>query len=361
MPQNGAMSVPAPPGLPLDRLLTPVAWTDAHARIEGCNAAFARWLGISARRLLDQPLAALEADGDVLRRALAEADPDSDQLRLRRIELAFLGGASRFADGWLSRREDGGWLLEAHPVDEFPGDDPLQVLPSALSAALRGLAHELRNPLAGLKGAAQLLRRRIDDADAAELLELIQSEVARLTQLVDNLLAPLPPNAHAPLNIHVVLERVVSLAEAEAGWIVKLTRDYDPSLPDLSGDLDRLVQATWNLVRNAIQAGAANVALRTRIEHGVRIGDVAHARALRLEISDDGRGVPEELAEQIFLPLVSGRADGTGLGLALAQQVAREHRGSLAYRSRAGHTVFTLLLPLDADEHTPGLKEANDG
>ncbi len=358
MPQNGAMNPPAAHDVALDRLLTPVAWTDPHARIEGCNTAFARWLGVSMRRLLDQPLAALEASGDVLRRALAEGDADSDQMRLRRIELAYLGGTPRFADGWLSRREGGGWLLEAHPVDEFPGDDPLQVLPSAMSAALRGLAHELRNPLAGLKGAAQLLKRRIDDPAASELLELIQSEVVRLTVLVDDLLAPAPPDPHVPLNIHAVLERVLALAEAEAGWIVKLVRDYDPSLPDLTGDIDRLVQAVWNLVRNAIQAGAANVTLRTRIEHGVRIADAAHLKALRLEIIDDGRGVPEELAEQIFLPLVSGRADGTGLGLALAQQVAREHRGSLAYRSRAGHTVFTLLLPLDHDDGEA--KEAAD-
>ncbi len=349
MPHNGAMELSPAPDIVLDRLSTPVAWTDAAARIEGCNAAFARWLGVSPRRLLDQPLAALEAEGDVLRRALAAGDGGgSEQLRLRRIELAFLGGQPRFADGWLSRREGGGWLLEAHPVDEFPGDDPLQVLPGAMTAALRGLAHELRNPLAGLKGAAQLLRRRIDEPEAVELLELVQSEVGRLAQLVDNLLAPAPPNPHVPLNIHAVLERVVALAGAEAGWAVKLVRDYDPSLPDLPGDFDRLVQAVWNLVRNAIQAGAGNVTLRTRVEHGARIGDAVHARVLRLDIADDGRGVPEELAERIFLPLVSGRSDGTGLGLALAQQVAREHRGSLVYRSRPGHTVFTLLLPLDA-------------
>src|SRR5690606_3717647 len=120
----------------------------------------------------------------------------------------------------------------------------------------------------------------------------------------------------------------------------------DPSLPDLAGDADRLVQAAWNLVRNAIEAGAANVILRTRAEHAVRIGDEVHPLALRMEVVDDGRGVPESLAEQVFLPLVSGRAEGSGLGLALAQQVAREHRGSLAYRSRPGHTVFTLLLPM---------------
>ena len=154
-------------------------------------------------------------------------------------------------------------------------------------------------------------------------------------------------------NIHSVLERVLRLAETEGGWSVRLQRDYDPSLPELSGDADRLTQAVWNLVRNALQAGAANIILRTRVEHGSRIHDHLHAMALRVEIVDDGRGVPEALAEHLFLPLVSGRAEGSGLGLALSQQVAREHRGSLTYRSRPGHTVFTLLLPQslhDTDE-----------
>jgi two-component system nitrogen regulation sensor histidine kinase GlnL len=272
--------------------------------------------------------------------------------RLRRIPLAFPGADSpHFADVALSARDGGGWWLEAHPVEEFPGDDPAQLLPSALSAALKGLAHELRNPLAGLKGAAQLLERRVSgDATAGELVALIESEVDRLTGLLDRLLSPAPPRPFEPANIHAVLERVLRLAESDAGWAVRLVRDYDPSLPDVLGDADRLTQAVWNLVRNAIDAGAANITLRTRAEHGVRIGDTPHPLALRLEIIDDGRGVPEELAERIFLPLVSGHAAGSGLGLALAQQVAREHRGSLAYRSRPGHTVFTLLLPLWMEE-----------
>lgn len=345
----------------LDRLTTPVAWASAGGRIEGSNAAFARWLGVSARRLPDQPLAALEQGGDLLRRALAAA-PGTGPVRLRRLALAYLGGEARFADAWLSRAEDGGWLLEAHPVDEFPGEDPAQALPSALSAALKGLAHELRNPLAGLKGAAQLLaRRHRDDAESGELTGLIESEVERLTALLDRLLSPRPAQPHAALNIHAVLERVLRLAESDAGWALKLVRDYDPSLPEVHGDADRLTQAVWNLVRNAIEAGAASVQLRTRAEHGVRIGDAVHALALRLEIVDDGRGVPEDLTERLFLPLVSGRAEGTGLGLALAQQVAREHGGSLAYRSRVGHTVFTLLLPLGCviagEEH--GVEQGN--
>jgi two-component system nitrogen regulation sensor histidine kinase GlnL len=349
------MSQPAPE---LDHLATPVAWTDAAGTLLGGNVAMARWLGVSGRRLPGVPLPALEVDGETLARVLADAATAAatprDFARLRRLAFAFPGhDDTRFADVSLSRTE-GGWLFEAHPVEEFPGEDPALALPSALSAALKGLAHELRNPLAGLKGAAQLLARRIassseDDRDSRELVALIEAEVARLTALLDRLLAPTPARAHEPLNIHAVLERVLRLAEADAGWAVKLARDYDPSLPELTGDADRLTQAVWNLVRNAIEAGAANVTLRTRAEHGARIGDEPHALALRLEISDDGRGVPEELAERLFLPLVTGRAEGTGLGLALAQQVAREHRGSLVYRSRPGHTVFTLLLPMTID------------
>jgi two-component system nitrogen regulation sensor histidine kinase GlnL len=314
-------------------------------------------LGVSQRRLPGLPLAALEAEGDALARILGETGSERDFARLRRVPMAFPGtDIPRFADLLLSRREGGGWWLEAQPVEEFPGEDPAVALPSALSAALKGLAHELRNPLAGIKGAAQLLvRRNQDDATSRELTGLIESEVGRLAALLDRLLSPAPAKPFEPLNIHAVLERVLRLAENDAGWAVKLVRDYDPSLPELDGDADRLTQATWNLVRNAIEAGAASVALRTRAEHGVRIGDAAPATVLRMEIVDDGRGVPEDLAERLFLPLVSGRAEGSGLGLALAQQVAREHRGSLAYRSRPGHTVFTLLLPLAIAE------EANDG
>lgn len=336
--------MPAAPDL--DQLTTPLAWADGEARIAGCNLAFARWLGVGTRRVRGVALGAL-AEDSVLDDALARAaEPGDAPLRLRRLALRFPEGEARFADAWLTRRSEG-WLLEAHPVDEFPGEDPTR-LPSALAAALRGLAHELRNPLAGVKGAAQLLARRIDarDAEAAALTALIDGEVARLTALLDRLLSPVPAAPHAPLNIHAVLERVLRLAEADAGWAVKLARDYDPSLPDVTGDADRLVQAVWNLARNAIEAGAAQVTLRTRAEHGVRIFDAIHPVALRVEIADDGRGVPAELAERLFLPLVTGRADGTGLGLALAQQVAREHGGALSYRSRPGHTVFTLLLPL---------------
>ena len=341
------MSDPVPPPT-AELMATPLVWAAADGRIAGANPAFCRWLGVSVRRLLAQPLASLESQGDDLAERLAQGWDGADAVRLPRLALALPGDRARFAEGWLTALDAGGWLLEAHPVDEFAAPDPAQVLPGAFSAALKGLAHELRNPLAGLKGAAQLLARRAGNRDAAEgeLIELIGAEIERLNTLLEQLLSPAPQRPHAPLNIHAALERVLRLAENEAGWTLQLQRDYDPSIPEFAGDADRLTQALLNLVRNAIQAGATRIVLRTRVEHGVRTSEHASPLALRLEVADDGRGVPDDLAEHLFLPLVSGRAEGTGLGLALAQQVAREHRGTLSFRSRPGHTVFTLLLPL---------------
>lgn len=330
-----------------DALTTPLLRLDAEGRVVFANAACARWLGVSRRRLPGMHAGALQHDGEQLAALLASA-PEAP-VRLRAIGMAIPGSEDiHFADLWLTPHDDGAWL-EVHPVDEFPGTDPAQLLPSALAASLKGLAHELRNPLAGIKGAAQLLARRVT-ADERELTGIIESEAQRLATLVERLLMPAPPEARVPINVHAVLERVVRLAESDAGWAVRLQRDYDPSLPELVGDPDALTQSVWNLVRNAIEAGAGSVTLRTRAEHGVRIGDVLQPLALRLDIIDDGRGVPPELAEHLLLPLVSGRADGTGLGLAQAQQVARAHRGVLVWRSRPGHTVFTLLLPLTMED-----------
>lgn len=341
--------MPNPASPDIEHLSTPVAWLDSAGRLESCNSAFASWLGVGVRRLKNLPLAELDVDAGRLQALLGRL-PSTQALHARRVRLAFPGGEERFADLWLTPGQDGGSVVEAHPSAEFPGEDPATALPAALSAALKGLAHEIRNPLAGLKGAAQLLGRRVEGEDARELVALIGAEVDRLAALVERLMNPAPPRRFDRGTIHAVLERVRRLAEAEAGWAIKLVRDYDPSLPPILGDADRLTQALWNLVRNALESGAGTVSLRTRAEHHVLIGDRAHRLAVRVEIADDGRGVPETLAERIFLPLVSGRAEGSGLGLPLAQQVAREHGGSLGYRSRPGHTVFTLLIPVPDTE-----------
>jgi len=342
------MSLPPVPVPDLDTLATPLAWLDARATVAGCNAAFARWLGVSARRVLGAAFDDFDGESGRVRDLLARLDDGVDEpLRARRVRLRLPSGNEQFADLWLMRLGEG-VLVELHPIDEFPGEDPASALPSALHAALKGLAHEVKNPLAGLKGAAQLLARRsAHDSDAQRYIEVIQHECDRLAALVDRLLDPAPPHALVATNVHAALERVRLLAEAEAGWSVRLLRDYDPSLPEFQADVDRFTQALWNLVRNAIESGASEVRLRSRAEHNGLIGEKPFRMALRIEIEDNGRGVPDTLAERIFLPLVSGRAEGSGLGLTLAQQVVREHGGSLAYRSRPGHTVFTLLLPVE--------------
>jgi len=328
----------------LDTLATPIAWADSAGVLSGCNPAFARWLGVSLRRLEGLPLASLDAEQGRLEALIQRIAPDGEPLRVRRMRMHASGGAERFADCILVRDEVG-LRIEVHPADEFPGADPASALPAALHAALKGLAHEVRNPLAGLKGAAQLLARRA-------ALRADNDDERALISVIERLVNPAPVRPFEALNIHAVLERVRMLADADAGWAIRLDRDYDPSLPAISGDPDRLTQALWNLLRNALESGANTVTLRTRAEHGVLIGEVAHRLVLRIEIADNGRGVPEDLTERIFLPLVSGRAEGSGLGLPLAQQIAREHRGALSYRSRPGHTVFTLMVPVpeEADD-----------
>lgn len=346
------MPIPAFTETGLDALSTPVVYVSADGLVDYVNPALATWLGFSARRFLQQPVSTLCPGDNALSALLQRSRAEGRAIRARRLRIAPAPEHERFADLWISPLpESAGWLLEFHQVDEFPGDDPALAVPLALHEALKGLAHEVRNPLAGLLGAAQLLGRRIVDPDAKTYLTIITAEAERLTALVDRLLNPSPPNPPAPVNVHEVLERVRLLSEAQAGWSALVQRDYDPSLPDVSGDADRLAQALWNLVRNAIEAGSSQVRLRTRAESQVLIGDCLHRAALRIEVVDNGRGVPDELAARIFLPLVSGRAEGSGLGLTLAQQVAREHRGSLSYRSRPGHTVFTLLLPTEVDHN----------
>ncbi|HET6604885.1 MAG TPA: nitrogen regulation protein NR(II) [Xanthomonadaceae bacterium] len=335
----------------LAAMLTPVLLVDAADRIAEANPALAGWLGQGRRRLLGQPLEVLLATPVPLPELAARARASALAVVARRQQFPATVG-ERFADVWVVADANGAGQVrfELHPIEEFPGEDPATALPAALSAALRGLAHEIKNPLAGLKGAAQLLARRIEDPDLSRYVAVIQDESERLDKLIDRLLDPGRPAVEVEVNIHAVLERVRALAEAEAGWALRIERDYDPSLPPLLGDPDRLTQALLNLARNALEADAGEVRLRTRAEHGPTLGEHSHRLALRIEVEDNGRGVPEHLAERIFLPLVSGRAEGTGLGLPLAQQVAREHGGSLSFRSRPGHTVFALLLPLRGAE-----------
>lgn len=218
------------------------------------------------------------------------------------------------------------------------------------------LAHEIRNPLGGLRGAAQLLQRQLTTEELREYTRIIIGEADRLAALTDSLLGPARSLRREPVNIHEIIERVRSLLENEAPPNVTLVRDYDPSLPPIAVDRDQMVQAVLNIARNAVQAVSQDperggrIILRTRALTNWIIGNQRHKVIANIEIEDDGPGVAPELGDSIFYPLVSGRHTGTGLGLPLAQEILSRHGGLIEYRSRPGQTVFMLRLPMDAPE-----------
>jgi two-component system nitrogen regulation sensor histidine kinase GlnL len=213
---------------------------------------------------------------------------------------------------------------------------------------IRQLAHEIKNPLGGIRGAAQLLGRELAAQGLTEYTSVIINEADRLAALVDSMSAPARPPNKVLLNVHEVCEHVFHLLRAEAKGAVVVDRDYDPSLPNTMIDRNQIIQALLNIARNALQAlnDRGRIILRTRALSNVSIGAVRHRLVASLQVEDNGPGVPEELRASIFYPLVTGRATGTGLGLAVAQELVTRHGGLIEFESEPGRTIFTLLLPL---------------
>lgn len=221
---------------------------------------------------------------------------------------------------------------------------------------VRGLAHEIKNPLGGIRGSAQLLARMLNNTpDLHEYTDIIIHEADRLRNLVDKMLGPNKLPEREATNIHEVLERVYSLIAVEADGRVNLRRDYDPSIPEFLADREQLIQVVLNIVRNAMQAlleqttpnAAPRITLKTRAIRQFTIGHQRHKLVLRLDITDNGPGIPEHIRESLFYPMISGRADGTGLGLSIAQSIVNQHRGIIECESVPGQTQFTIYLPLE--------------
>ena len=219
---------------------------------------------------------------------------------------------------------------------------------------IRQLAHEIKNPLGGLRGAAQLLERELLDPSLKEYTRIIISEADRLTHLLDSMLGPGRPPAKQLVNVHELLERVYHLLRGEAPEAIAIERDYDPSLPPILADPNHIIQAMLNLGRNAIQSlrgapdGAPCLTLRTRADANARIGVRPHRLVASIQFEDNGPGVPTEIRDTIFYPLVSGRPDGTGLGLGIAQDLVSRHGGLIEFDSMPGRTSFVMLLPMEA-------------
>lgn len=218
-------------------------------------------------------------------------------------------------------------------------------------ALARGLAHEVKNPLGGLRGAAQLLEGELESDELKEYTQIIINEADRLQQLVDRMLGPTSLPRKEDTNIHEVLERVYQLIKAEAPETIRIERDYDPSIPDIYADQGQLIQALLNLVRNAIQAmgDEGRLILKTRSKRQFTIGQNRYKLVVLVDIIDSGPGIPEEIMDKIFLPMITGRAEGTGLGLSIAQSLINRHGGLIECKSKPGSTIFRILIPMEKD------------
>jgi two-component system nitrogen regulation sensor histidine kinase GlnL len=342
----------------LDNLTTAILLVNERMQVSYLNPAAENLLEVSAARVRGENVARIFHE-------------DEDTLAgLHRVLESGVGFTKRQARFRLGDREitvdyvvtpvmleAGALIIELQPLDRLLRISREEAILSAqhlTQMLVRGLAHEIKNPLGGLRGAAQLLARELASEQLTDYTNVIIEEADRLRNLVDRLLSAPRRITREPVNIHEVLERVRHLVEAESHGALSIQRDFDPSIPELRGDREQLIQAVLNVARNARQALAREVprsvpqlGFRTRAQRQFTIGSQRHRLVCQVEISDNGPGVPPELLETLFLPMVSGRADGTGLGLAIAQSIINQHQGLIECRSRPGQTTFTLLLPLE--------------
>lgn len=256
-------------------------------------------------------------------------------------------------------------ILEFQPMDaqlRIAREERMLIQQQANAELLRNLAHEIRNPLGGLRGAAQLLEHELPSPSLREYTQVIIKEADRLQALMDRLLIPHRVPKYQPTNIHEVLERVRSLLLAESPQSILIKRDYDLSLPELIGDREKLIQAVLNIARNAVQAMQAQqtpnsqITFRTRAERQVTLAKKRYRVAIKLEIIDNGPGIPADIRDRIFYPLVSGSEGGFGLGLTLAQTFITQHHGMIECESEPGNTCFTILLPIESSAVKPAVK-----
>ncbi len=348
----------------LDLLSTAVLLLDARARIVHVNQAAELLFDTSRKTLVGQPVGRVLGDEAGIRQLVSDAEGNAFGQRKQIMELRRVGREPLQVQVTATAQ-----LAEATPVvlEVSEIEQQLKVdreerqlgLTEANRQLMRNLAHEIKNPLGGVRGAAQLLESELTP-DQREYTRVIIAEADRLQALVDRLLAPhRAPRVVADVNIHEVLERVrmVMLAEFPRGLAIE--RDYDASAPEFRGDKEQLIQAVLNVVRNAaealedrIAAGDARIILRTRVARQATIARTRHRLALDLHIIDNGPGIPDDLKDRVFFPLVSGRDTGTGLGLTLAQTFVQQHDGLIEVDSRPGRTDFRILIPLQRAHDT---------
>jgi two-component system, NtrC family, nitrogen regulation sensor histidine kinase GlnL len=347
----------------LDNLTTAVVVMDSDCRLYHLNPAAESLLETSDRHSYSSHVRELFRNADQLEHAIATVQKTQATLITRKTELVLASGNKLLVDHALSTVQDqsGVWyLLEIQEINRswaISRKETQLAKHEITLEMIRGLSHEIKNPLGGIRGAAQLLASELPDSQLQDYTNVIIEEADRLVNLVDRLTGHHKKLQIRSLNIHEVLERVRSLIEIEAKGAIHLVRDYDPSLPEMVGDMEQLIQAVLNIVRNAMQALLENpdprrppqIILRTRAVIHATIGPALHKLVARIEIIDNGPGIQPHIIDNIFYPLISGRAEGTGLGLSIAQTIIKNHAGLIECESQEGKTRFILSIPMKTE------------
>ncbi|MBA7791827.1 nitrogen regulation protein NR(II) [Citrobacter freundii] len=336
----------------LNSLINSILLVDDELAVHYANPAAQQLLAQSSRKLFGTPLPDLlsyfSLNIGLMRESLEAGQGFTDN----EVTLV-IDSHSHILSVTAQRLPDGLILLEMAPMDNQRrlSQEQLQQHAQQIAARdlVRGLAHEIKNPLGGLRGAAQLLSKALPDPALTEYTKVIIEQADRLRNLVDRLLGPQQPGMHVTESIHKVAERVVALVSMELPENVTLIRDYDPSLPELLHDPDQIEQVLLNIVRNALQALGAEggeIILRTRTAFQLTLHGVRYRLAARIDVEDNGPGIPSHLQDTLFYPMVSGREGGTGLGLSIARNLIDQHSGKIEFTSWPGHTEFSVYLPI---------------
>lgn len=344
----------------LDSLLTAVIVLDDQLTLFHLNSSAEALLSISRSQMEGKSISCCFADADGTPQTLHEALLHNRHFTKRKATWRLHNHTEITVDYSVTPNvETNSLTIEVQPLDRMLRISREEALLSSQETSrnlVRSLAHEIKNPLGGIRGAAQLLSRELQDQNLDEYTGIIIDETDRLRDLVDRMLGPCQPLQRNPVNVHEVLEHVATVIKAEAGGQIVIVRDYDPSIPEVPGDKAQLIQAVLNIARNALQAlqeqdepSQSRITFATRIQRRFTIGRRHYPLVARLDIVDNGPGIPPELLEDIFFPMITGRAEGTGLGLAISQNLVNQHNGLIECVSEPGRTVFSIYLPLDDD------------
>jgi len=342
----------------LENLNTAVLLFDESLSLQYINPAGEMLFSASAKQKTGQSIEDLLPQSGEFTAAIRRAHQSGNPYTEREVQLILVNQQTITVDCTitpLSEPQENGLLIELLHLDRhlrIAREENLLAQYQTSKTLIRGIAHEIKNPLGGLRGAAQLLERELPNTKLKEYTQVIIGEADRLQNLLDRMLGPNALPHKRLINIHEIVERVYALLEAEASEDISIMKDYDPSIPELNADPDQLIQALLNIARNALQAmnGDGKIILQTRVRRNFTIRQRHHKNVASIHIIDDGPGIAPDMIDSIFYPMITGHAEGTGLGLPIAQSLVNQHGGLIECSSCPGRTVFTIHLPLETND-----------